>query len=254
MRICLMCCALAATSITAPAQWLNYPAPGVPRNPDGTVNMSAPAPRLPNGTSDLSGVWIPASGPKYGVNLAADLDPTDVPFRPPAADLFRERSRTGGKDSPTGHCLAGVPEVDVGPYPFRILQSRGLVVMLYEVFTKFRQIFTDGRSLPQDPNPTWFGYSIGHWDSGTLVVETSGVNGRSWLDLRGHPETDQARIVERFTRRDFGHIQVETTIDDPGAYTRPWQVSYELMLLPDTEPLEMICNENNTTVDHLVGE
>ncbi len=125
-------------------------------------------------------------------------------------------------------------------------------MILYEAIRNFREIFTDGRPLPADPNPTWMGYSVGHWDGDTLVVESSGFNDRTWIDTGGHPHSEALRVTERFLRRDFGHITLQTTIDDPKAYTKPWTVSYDLRLLPDTELLEYVCTENNKDMQHIV--
>jgi hypothetical protein len=135
-----------------------------------------------------------------------------------------------------------------------VLIAPGMVVILYEAVHSFRQIFTDGRPLPKDPNPTWLGYSIGRWDGDTFVVETAGFNDKGWLDNGGHPATDALHVTERFRRRDFGHMEIQFTIDDPKAYTKPWNVTMPLALLPDTELLEYICNENNKDLEHLVGK
>jgi hypothetical protein len=135
----------------------------------------------------------------------------------------------------------------------KIVQTPALVVILYEYNTSFRQIFLDGRKLPPDPNPAWMGYSVGRWDGDRLVVEASGFNGLTWLSGRGVPVSDALRVTERFRRRDFGHMEIEITIDDPRAYLRPWTVREELRLVPDGELLEFVCTENNKDVEHLVG-
>jgi hypothetical protein len=139
------------------------------------------------------------------------------------------------------------------PAPFKIVQTPGLVVILYEGWTIYRQIFTDGRRLPKDPNPAWMGYSAGSWDGDTLVVDTAGFNDKSWLDLMGHPHTEALHVVERFRRSDLGRMETQITIDDPVAYTKPWTVTESSRLLPDTELLEFFCNENERDVPHLVG-
>jgi hypothetical protein len=141
--------------------------------------------------------------------------------------------------------VGGTPRSDLVPYPFKVLQVPGMVVILYEAVHSYRQIFADGRELPKDPNPTWFGYSVGRWQGDAFVVETSGFNDEGWLDNFGKPSTDQLRVTERFRRKDFGHMDIEITIDDPKAYTKPWTVTLPLILQPDTELLEYICNENN---------
>jgi hypothetical protein len=162
---------------------------------------------------------------------------------------------TLGKDDPNNFCLpSGIPEKDAVTSPWKIVQTPGLILILYESRTIFRQIFTDGRKLPQDPNPSWQGYSVGHWDGDTLVVETAGSNGKAWLDTNGHPVTDALHVTERFHRKDFGHMDLQITIDDPKAYTKPWTVTENPTLQPDTELLEYICEENNRDVGHFVGK
>ncbi|MBZ5578776.1 MAG: hypothetical protein LAP40_19620 [Acidobacteriia bacterium] len=237
------------------AQWLKIPSPGIPRTADGKPNLTAPAPRGQDGKPDLSGIWQQPNGVKYTVNLAADLKPGDVPMQPWAAEVYKHRQDTLSKEDPVGTChLPGVPQMNAVPYPYKILQYRGEITILYEAFATFRQIFTDGRALPDDPNPTWMGYSVGKWDGDTLVVQSAGFNDQTWLDTGGHPHTEALRVTERFHRRDFGHIDLKTTIDDPKAYTRPWTVTYELRLMPDTELLEYLCTENNRDTQHLVGK
>jgi hypothetical protein len=139
-------------------------------------------------------------------------------------------------------------------YPIKVIQEPGLVVILYELLGDFRQIFLDGRTLPRDPNPTWMGYSVGHWDDDSLVVDSAGFNGKTWLDAQGHPSTDALHLAERFRRRDFGHLDLTLTIDDPKAYTRPWAVNLPLQLLPDADLLEYVCNENEKDLKHMVGK
>lgn len=227
------------------AQWHGYPTPNVPRTPDGKPDLAAAAPRTPEGLPDLSGIWVPTATPKYLRNLAADLD-GGAPLQPWAAALYAERRSNDSRDVPTATCnFGGVPHMDAVPAPYKILQTPGLVVFLHEALNMWRQIFTDGRDLPQNPIPTWMGYSIGRWDNDTLVVTTTGFNGKVWLDLGGLPSTKALKVTERFRRRDFGHMDLQIMIDDAEAYTRPWTVSYELGLLVDTELLEMNCNENN---------
>jgi hypothetical protein len=235
------------------AQWFTLPTPGIPRLADGKPNLAAPAPRAQDGRPDLSGIW--RANPKFNNNLAVDLQPGDVPLTPPSAAVLEERRDTLGKDDPQARCLPpGVPRHAAVPFPFRILQLPGLVVILYEYGTTFRQIFTDGRELPKDPNPTWMGYSVGKWEGDTLVVETIGFNGKTWLDDLGHPTSERLRVIERFRRRDFGHMDVGITIDDSQTYTRPWSMTMDLRLAPDTELLEFVCNENNRDPEHLVGK
>jgi hypothetical protein len=240
--------------VPASAQWLNYPTPGIPRTPDGKPNLAAPAPKAADGKPDLSGLWKAPNG-KYLANLAADLKPEEVPFQPWAAALYSERLENLAKDRPTGRCLPhGVPDqMAVAGYPFKVFQIPGTVVILYEEMTHFRQIFTDGRALPKDPNPAWLGYSVGHWDRDALVVDTAGFNDQSWLDDPGHPHTEALHVTERFRRKDFGHLEIQITIDDPKAYTKAWTVTENFGLMADTELLENIC-ENEKDVRHLVGK
>lgn len=246
---------MGALSAPGSAQWLKMPTAGIPRTPDGKPNLIAPTPRTPEGNPDLSGIWQQPNGVKYTINLDADLKPGEVSMTPWAAALYKQRQDTLSKDDPVGYCnLPGVPQVNAVPYPYKIIQNPKQIVILYEAIRNFREIFTDGRPLPVDAQPTWMGYSVGHWDGDTLVVETIGFNDKTWIDTGGHPHSEALHVTERFTRRDFGHIALQITIDDPKAYTKPWTVSYELRLLPDTELLEYVCTENNKDLQHLVGK
>jgi hypothetical protein len=238
-----------------PAQWLKLPDKSIPRTTDGKPNLAAPAPRKADGKPDLSGIWqIP--GPKYLQNIAADLKPEDVPMQPWAAALTKERM-TGihASEEPDANCLPqGVPKINVTPVPFKIVQNPDEVIILYEAFGIYRQIFMDGRKLPNDPNPSWMGYSVGKWDGDALVIETSGFNGKMWIDQAGHPTTEALKVTERLRRLDFGRLQFQVTIDDPKAYTKPWTVTEEFKLLPDTDLLEFVCNENNRDIPHLLSK
>src|SRR5436190_3017851 len=238
-------------STTASAQWLKYPTPGTPRLPDGRPNMAAPAPRTADGKPDLTGVWRGA-GPLYRFNIAQDLKPEDI--QPWAEALFLERVRNSRKDSPLARCLP----VSIPFHNFfnltRIVQTPGLTLILYESpNSPHRTVFTDGRDLPKDPNPTWLGYSVGRWDGDTLVVSSAGFNDKGWLDSAGHPQTESLRITERLRRRDFGHMDFEMTIDDPTVFTRPFTVKKERLLAADTELLEDVC-ENEKDGSHLSGD
>jgi hypothetical protein len=238
-------------STTAAAQWLKYPTPGTPRLADGTPNMAAPAPRTADGKPDLSGVWRGA-GPLYRFNIAQDLKPEDI--QPWAEELFLKRVRDSRKDSPLARCLP----VSVPFHNFfnltRIVQTPALIVILYESpNSPHRTVFMDGRDLPKDPNPTWLGYSIGRWEGDTLIVTTAGFNDKGWLDSAGHPQTESLRVTERLRRRDFGHMEFETTIDDPKVFTRPFTVKRERLLAPDTDLLEDVC-ENEIDVKRMSGD
>jgi hypothetical protein len=247
--VCLMSVPLAGP---LSSQWLNYPTPGIPRLPDGKPNLSAPAPKTADGKPDLSGVWMTKGG--YTGNIAKDLKPGEVSFQPWAEKLYQHRVATSSKEDPQARCvLSGVPRENVVPYPFKILNTNGEIVILYEALHSYRQIFMDGRPLPKDPNPSWMGYSAGHWDGDTLVVESAGFVDNNWLDNSGHPGTEALHLAERFHRRDFGHIDVQIMIDDPKAYTKPWSVNL-LFTLTDTELIEYVCDENEKDVTHLVGK
>jgi hypothetical protein len=240
--------------LTAAAQWPTVKTPGIPRLANGQPNLTAPTPKTADGKPDLSGIWEP-NGIKYLINIAADLKPTDVPFTPEAQSLYKMRVETMGKDDPDARCLpSGMPRKDAITSPYKILQSPGLLVFLYESRTTFRQVFLDGRALPKDVQPTWDGYSVGHWEGDTLVVETTGMNGLTWLDSNGHPLSDAMRLTEKFKRPDFGHMEIEITIDDPKNYTRPWTVKENPHLLADTELIEYICNENEKDLKHFAGK
>ncbi len=217
---------------------------------------TAPVPPRPDGQPDFSGVWQIAS-PKLLINLAADIKlPPTCPCSPgPPPATFQERS-TGASTPPRresqANCLPpGLPRINATPLAFRIYQQPGVVLILYEAFDLYRQIFMDGRELGKDPNPTWLGYSTGKWDGDTLVVDTTGFNGKTWLDQAGHPTTDALHVTERFHRRDFGHLEVQTTIDDPKAYTKPWTATEMMDLQLNTELMEYAC-ENEKDVQHLL--
>jgi hypothetical protein len=243
---------------TVSAQWLNYPAPGIPRLPDGRPNLSAPAPGKP----DLTGTWLgprgtlgPGGPPRYATYLGADLPEGQVPLKPAARAMVRDRLDNFGKDIPFSQCLpGGLPMTTMFPAPFKIIQNPGLTVILYETRGTYRQIFTDGRALPKDPNPSWMGYSVGRWERDVFVVESAGFNSRTWLDGIGHPHGEQLRLTERFRRRDFGHIDLQVTIDDGEFYERPWTAAVVLELAPDTDLLEDVCLENEKDAIHLVGK
>ena len=235
------------------AQWLNLPLSGTPRNADGQPNLAAPTPKTGDGKPDLSGIWRAADGRLLG-NLAAN-EPGGAPFQPWAAALYKERQDNLAKDRPSGRCLPhGVPDaMMVRSGPFKIAQTPGVVFILYEEFNHYRQVFTDGRGLPKITNPAWFGYSVGKWEGDVFVADTIGFNDKSWLDDPGHPHTEALRVTEKFTRRDFGHLEIQITIDDPKTYTRPWTVNARFDLVPDSELIENIC-ENERDTPHLVGK
>ena len=245
--ICVMWSAAART------QWLDYPTPGIPRLPNGKPNLAAPAPRAADGKPDLSGVWevvgdrvMETDGrvrSKYLYNIAADL-PGGAPFLPWAKALHDERQKALGVGAPSERCLPhGIPAAMLTrTLPFKILQMRGVTLVLYEEFNNWRQIFTDGRPLPNDPQPAWLGYSVGSWDGETFVVKSEGFNDKSWLDAGGSPHTEALRTTERLRRTDFGHMEITFTFEDPKTFTKPWSVTTKFNLLPDTELLEHHCD------------
>jgi hypothetical protein len=239
-------------SLPLMGQWPNHPTPGVPRMADGKPNLSAPAPRLTDGKPDLSGVWAVRNGNAL-FHITGDLKPEEI--RPWAAAIYQQREDDFRRDTDGIACLPPGPKagIGVGGTPMKILQMPNLVAVLYEYHTIFRQIFMDGRALPEDPNPTWMGYSVGHWDGDTLVVTTAGYNDRTTLDLAGHPHTEALRLTERYHRRDAGHLDLQVTFDDPKAYTRPWTLPVEFDLIPDGDLIEYIC-ENERDKAHLVGK
>ena len=242
-----------ALSAPVAAQWIKYADKGVPRLADGTPNLSAPTPRTAEGRPDLSGIWRAGRTGDYGYdyNVAQELKPQDV--QPWAEALRLQRVQDFRKDSPLARCLpVSVPFLNFRGLS-RIVQTPGLIVMLYESpNSPHRTIFTDGRELPKELNPTWLGYSIGRWEQDTLVVTTAGFNDRGWLDVGGHPQTESLRITERFRRRDFGHMELDMTFDDPKTFARPFTLRTEKTFAADTELLEDVC-ENERSNEHLSG-
>jgi hypothetical protein len=239
------------STLSAPlaAQWLNYPTPGIPRTSDGKPNLTAPTPRTA-GKPDLSGLWQRIS-PKYSRNIAADLKPGEV--QPWAETLFQQRSEDFGKGHMGYQCVPWGPNYATSERLLKIIQTPSLILMLDEDLT-YRQIFLDGRTLETNPNPSWMGYSVAHWDGDVLVVESFGFNDRTWLDRDGHPHTEALRMTERYRRRDFGHLDIEVSLADPAVYTRPWTVSLSAELKPDTELLQSVCNEGDPGFEHWVGK
>jgi len=243
-------------SISASAQWISYPTPGIPRTPDGKPNLSAPAPRTEDGKPDLSGLWQPESGgpDKQFTDIAREIK-EGLPFQPWAADIVKARRAAENKDDPDGHCQPlGLVKMHLHPYPRRMVQVPGLTLILFERDTNYRQIFTDGRPLPEDPTPSFNGYSTAKWDGDTLVVQSIGFKDNLWLDISGTPLTDAAKVTERFRRPTFGKLEIDVTIDDPKAYTKPWSIRVNQLLAVDQEMLEFVCLENEKDVPHLVGK
>ena len=240
----------------ARAQWDPYPWPkNMPRTPDGKVDLNAPTRKTADGKPDLSGFWMPRDVAKYLVNLAVDMKPGEIPFQPWAEELYKQRIADNGKDHPGVSCLpSGIPEKLSIPDGLKVVQTSDLVLFLYESRTIYRQVFMDGRSLPKNAQPSWMGYSVGRWEGDTLVIDTIGQNGKTWLDMRGLPGTESLKVTERYTRPNIGRIDIEVTIDDPKAYTKPWNVKFSWRLIPDTDLIESICEENNKDLPHMVGK
>jgi len=248
------------------AQWIRYPTAGIPRTRDGMPDLAARTPRTQDGKPDLSGVW---QNDGYNPNQleGTGAPPQTVffdlaygmkgapPYQPWAAALYTQRKTDNSKDNPDARCLPlGPLQMFAHPLPKKILQMPGVVVILHERNMEFRQIYTDGRRLPDDPNPSWYGYSSGRWEGDTLVVETIGLRDDLWADFNGSPLTAAARMTERIRRPTFGTLEVQVTIDDPKAYTRPWTVSVNQHLGVDRDLLEYACLENEKDVPHLVGK
>jgi hypothetical protein len=249
----------------ADAQWLNYPTPGVPRRPDGTPNLAAGAPRAADGKPDLSGMWqvaklLPCNdvtlictdlpiGAQF-INIGAGLA-GGLPYQPWASERIATK---GPADDPYTRCLTpGGPRMHLLPTMKKIVQTPGLVLLLNEYNNSYRQVFLDGRPLPEDPNPTWNGYSVGRWDGDTLVVDSIGFRDDQWLDAAGSPLTNAGKVTERFRRPTFGQLQIQITVNDPRGYTRPWTVDVELAAVVDTEMLDAQCLENEKDIPHLLA-
>jgi hypothetical protein len=286
--VSLIAAAVALAALPIAAQWPNYATAGAPRTPDGKVILDAPAPKAPDGHPDLSGIWDlrgtggrggpagpggpggakggpPKGGPPPELPPGTPPNATfknigsgfkeGLPMLPWAADLVKARRAENSKDNPDAHCLPlGLMQLHMHPQPRKIIQSPGLIVMLYEAQGGVRQIFTDGRPLPKDVEPWWYGYSVGKWDGDTLVVETTGFREDVWLDIDGSPLTESGKMTERIRRLNYGTLQTDVTIEDPKVYTKPFTVRVTHRLLPDTDLIEFICSENDRSGPHLVGK
>lgn len=249
-RSILLFVTLVITAGPAAAQWLNYPTPDLPRTADGKPNLAAPAPRTSDSRPDLSGLWR-LNGLGHVFNI---LGNQPVEMLPWAREVYAKRSISFAKDSPDSNCLPPGPIAGLfGMEPTKFIQTKNVLVILYEG-APTRQVFLDGRPLPKDPNPTWMGYSVGRWDGDTLIVDTVGYNDRTWLDLTGHPHTEALHVTEKFRRLNTGQMKVEMTFDDPKTYTGPWTISVDAQLVPDTELLEFVCNENEKSSRHYTGD
>jgi hypothetical protein len=246
------------------AQWITFPTAGVPRTADGKPNLAAACPRAANGKPDLSGLWIMqttrAGNPDFPgcdavsnefINIAASLQ-GGLPYQPWAADLVKTRRTEQRVNDPLSHCFPiGPIRLHTWNGPRKLVQTPGLLLLINEWNASYRQIFADGRPLPIDPNPSWNGYSVGQWDGDTFVVQTSGFRDGMWIDATGNPMTEAAKITERFRRIDFGHLDIEITMDDPKAYTKPWTVTLHQVIKLDTDLLDFVCGENEKDSSHL---
>ena len=246
--------ALTLLSSVSHAQWLNRPAPGIPRLANGNADLSAPAPRLPDGHPDLSGIWD-VGNTLYFHDLARGLKPGDVELTPWAAAIQKSRRDRNHVDDPYGFCMPlGVPRINLRS-PFKIVPTPSMTIFLHEsiVGNTFRQVFTDGRSLPtlSDVEPAWLGYSVGRWEDDAFVVESIGFRDRGWLSANmAYPNSNALHVIERWRRADFGHMALTVTIDDPKAFVKPWTNTIPLLLQPDTEILDSYCDNQQNILSH----
>jgi hypothetical protein len=260
--------ALAALLMSAPAaaQWVGYPTAGVPRKADGKVDMTAPAPRLANGKPDFSGIWISdrtepgqetisdtsslPSG-RHMANMGVDFE-GGLPYQPWQLPIVKRRTENLAIDDPHIRCLPDFFLRAYGlPHMLKFVHTPDLLVMLNEMNAGYRQVFTDGRALPEAPTPSWQGYSSAKWDGDTLVVDTIGMRDDTWIDWNGSVVTEAAKIREEIRRLDFGHLEIKATVDDPKAYTKPWTVTLRQRLVVDAELIDEICLENEQFVKRM---
>jgi hypothetical protein len=264
-------------TLPAFAQWPDYPSPNVPHAKDGKPDLTGPVPKAADGHPDLTGLWeyyrerpqnrpatpppAPPAAPGTGFGAVAPGSNSffnigislkdGLPFTPWAADIRKSRMSGNNQDNPDAHCLPiGLMQLHQHPQPRKIIQTPGVTVVLYEAQGGVRQIFTDGRPLPKNVEPWWYGYSIGHWDGNTFVVETTGFRDDVWLDVEGSPLTNSGKMTERFTRVDFGHMNIDVTVEDPKAYTKPWTVTIKQKILLNSDLIEFVCNENEKDAQH----
>lgn len=256
------------------AQWPDYPTRNVPRDANGQPILDGPTPRTPDGKVDFSGVWAFRGGGGFGkgkqapprpagepplanfANLGRAFGPEGLPLKPLARMLLEMRMAENSKDNPDAHCLPlGLMQLHTHPQPRKIIQTPNLMVILYEAQAGVRQIFLDGRPLPpKDVQPWWYAYSVGHWEGDELVVESVGFRDDVWLDIDGSPLTNAGKMTERFRRPNYGSLEIDVTIEDPDAYYRPFTVRVLQRIMPDTDLIEFVCNENDRSGPHLVGK
>jgi hypothetical protein len=248
------------------AQWLDYPTAGVPRKADGSVDMTAPTPRMPSGKPDFSGIWISDRTPegeetrsdvsnlsssRHMANLGVDM-PGGLPYQPWLIPIVKERTDNLAIDDPHIRCLPDNFLRAYGlPHMLKFVHSQDLLVMLNEMNAGYRQVFTDARPLPDDPSPSWQGYSSAKWSGDTLVVDTIGVRDDTWIDWNGSVLTEAGKVREEITRLDFGHLEIRVTVDDPKAYTKPWTVTLRQRIVVDAELIDEICLENEQFVERM---
>jgi hypothetical protein len=250
----------------AVAQWIGYPTADVPREADGTVAMTAPAPRLANGKPDLSGVWIadntPAgqATPSDGFSLSsshfmADMGvdmPGGLPYQPWLEPIVEQHAANLAINDPHIRCLPDNFLRAYGlPHLLKFVHSNDLLVVLNEMNAGYRQVFADGRALPEDPSPSWQGYSSASWSEDTLIVDTIGVRDNTWIDWKGSVLTEAAKVREEIRRLDYGHLEIRVTVDDPRAYTEPWSVTLKQRIVVDAELIDEICLENEQFVERM---
>jgi hypothetical protein len=254
---------LASTSLLA--QWIYVPTAGAPRV-DGKVDMAAPAPRLPNGKPDLSGIWIsdrtppgeesPSSGDnlttsRYMTNMGVDM-PEGLPYQSWLVPIVKERTDNLAVDDPHIRCLPDNFLRAYGlPHQLKFVHTPDILVVLNEMNAGYRQVFTDARPLPDDPTPSWQGYSSAQWSGDTLVIDTIGIRDNTWIDWNGSVLTESAKVREEITRPDYGHLDIKVTVDDPGAYTKPWTVTLRERIVVDAELIDEICLENEQFVQRM---
>lgn len=262
-----MAAAVLAAALPLQAQWVKYPTAGAPRTKSGAIDRAAPAPRTRDGKPDFSGVWKPVENrpcPPAGCNdMIVAQEFVDIgwgikgglPYQPWAAALTKERMALNRATDPNSQCLpTGIVRMHTAPLYRKVVQTPALLLILNERNVWYRQIFTDGRALESDPQPTWNGYSVGKWEGDTLVVQSNGFRDGLWLDSNGSPMTDAANITERFRRPNYGTLEITLTVDDPKAYTTPWTTTLTQEFVADSELLDYVCVENEKSVRHFTGQ
>lgn len=270
MKLCRFASVVMISIVTTSplgAQWINYPTAGAPKLPSGSPNLEASTPRTADGKTDFSGIWEPERNRPCPPDGCADMQiPNEFlnigfslkdgpPYQPWAAEARRKRMEENGKDDPVSRCLPGGPvKLHTTPQLRKIIQIPELLVTLNEMEAQFRQIFIDGRPLPHVDKPSFNGYSTGKWEGETLVIETTGFHDNMWLDRSGSPITDAAKITERWRRINFGKMEIDITIEDPKAYTRPWTIKLKHNIVLDTDLIDYICTENEKDIPHMIGK